>query len=339
MSSPSLTYILTGQLHRDFILYPDGSCSIDVPGGNLVYAAVGIAVWRPEVLPGLVARVGEDYPREWLVRLSQLGFNIDGIKVLPDALDLRSFFVYLDRYKRLNEDPVTHFAHHGIPLPKALLNYRQPSSVYDERVKLSPTSLRQADLPEAYLHASAAHLCPQDYLSHTMLPAVLRQAGLTTVTLDPSENSMTPTCWDDIPALVSGLTAFLPSEKEIRNLFHGRSTDLWEMAEALGRYGCEFIIIKRGESGVLLYDAVTRSRWEISAYPGRVVDTTGVGDAFCGGFLFGYRSTYDPLQATLFGSISASLVIEGRGAFYALDALPGLAEARLQALKESVHKV
>ena len=60
----------------------------------------------------------------------------------------------------------------------------------------------------------------------------------------------------------------------------------------------------------------------------RVVNPTGAGDAFCGGFLAGYRETYDPLEAALCGNISASLVVEGSGPFYALDVWPGLAEAR-----------
>jgi hypothetical protein len=41
----------------------------------------------------------------------------------------------------------------------------------------------------------------------------------------------------------------------------------------------------------------------------------------------------------LYGAVSASLTIEGSGPFYALDALPGLAEARLDALKDGVRKV
>jgi hypothetical protein len=41
----------------------------------------------------------------------------------------------------------------------------------------------------------------------------------------------------------------------------------------------------------------------------------------------------------MYGSISASLTIEGSGVFYALDALPGLAQARLDALKDGIRKV
>jgi hypothetical protein len=339
MPGTSSRYVIAGQLKRDFALIPDGRALVDIPGGNLIYAAAGFGVWEPSNQVGLLARVGEDYPREWLGDFKMRGFDIQGIRVLPEAIDLRSFYVYLDIYTRLNEDPAAHFTRLHQPFPKALLNYARARNTYDSRTQLTQTSLRQSDIPIDYLDATAAHLCPIDYLTHTLLPAVLRQNGCTTVTLDPSVGTMTPTFWDDIPALVSGLTAFLPNEEEMRTLFQGRSTDLWQMMETITDYGCEIVVVKRGERGQLLYDRATKTHWEISAYPARVIDPTGAGDSFCGGFLAGYHQTYDPLQAVLFGGISASLTIEGSRAFYALDALPGLAQARLEALKEGVRKV
>ena len=65
-SAASLRFVIAGQLKRDFAIIPNGSARVDVPGGNLLYAASGLSVWQPAKLIGLVARVGEDYPREWL---------------------------------------------------------------------------------------------------------------------------------------------------------------------------------------------------------------------------------------------------------------------------------
>lgn len=333
-------YIFAGQLTRDYVILPSGKCLLDVPGGNVIYSAAGLTVWEPDSCPGLVARVGEDYPQEWIESYNNHGFDVSGIRVLPEAIDLRSFNVYTGRVYRNMEDPVAHFARLGLPFPKSLLGYRPPAATTpDSRTQLKATSLRQIDIPPRYLEATAAHLCPLDYLTHSLLPAVFRQAGFTTITLDPSRGYMNPIYWNEFPSLITGLTAFLPSEDEIRSLFIGRSSDPWEMTEALAAFGCEFIVIKRGEGGQLLYDSATRSRWEIPAYPARVLDPSGAGDAFCGGFLAGYRKTYDPLMAALHGNIASSLVIEGQGAFYAVEALPGLANARLDALKGNVRKV
>ncbi len=339
MEIKSPRFLVAGQLRRNYVILPDGTARLDVPGGNALFAAVGLTVWEPDPPVGLVARIGEDYPQEWLESIRQHGLDIRGVHVLPEAVDVRSFLAYQDRNTRSDEEPVVHFARLGMAFPKALLGYRNPASALDSRTRLLPYSLRQGDIPVDFMDASAAHLCSLDYLTHSVLPAILRQAEFTTVTLDPSQGYMNPTYWDDMPALITGLTAFLPAEEEVRSLFHGRSTDLWEMAEALSAYGCEIIVIKCGERGQLLYDAASRSRWEVPPYPARVVDPIGAGDAFCGGFLAGYRRSFDPLQAVLHGNISASLVVEGSDPFYALDALPGLAEARLNAIRQSIRKV
>lgn len=332
-------FIVAGKITRDYLILPSDQVVLDAPGGNALYAAVGVAIWDPEPPPGIVARVGEDYPKEWLEEFARRGLDIRGVQVMAEAVDVRTFSAYTSRSVRSSEDPVAHFARLGLPFPKSLLGYRGSDSYLDSRTQLLPISLRQGDIPPEYQDASAAHLCPLDYLTHSLLPAVLRQMEFTTVTLDPSPGYMNPTFWDDVPALLTGLTAFLPSEEELCALFQGRSTDLWEMAVALAAYGCEIIVIKRGEGGQLLYDSASRTRWEVTAYPSRMVDPSGAGDAFCGGFLAGYRRSYDPLEAVLYGNISASLVVEGTGPFYALDALPGLAQARLEALRQAVRKV
>jgi len=339
MEIASPRYLFAGQMNRDYVILPSGDTLLDVPGGNVLYAAVGLAVWEPEPPPGLVARVGEDYPQEWLEGFCLRGLDTRGVRVLPQAVDVRSFYAFSDRTTRLQDDPVAHFARLGQPFPKALLGYRTPLSRLNSRTQLLATSLRQGDIPGDFLNATAAHLCPLDYLTHSVLPAVLRQAEFTTVTLDPSPGYMNPTYWGDVPALVTGLTAFLPAEEDVRSLFLGRSDDLWEMAEALAAYNCDMVVIKCGERGQLLFDCMSHTHWEVPPYPARLVDPMGAGDAFCGGFLAGYRRTFEPLQAVLHGNISASLVVEGTDPFYAIDALPGLAQARLEALQLSVRKV
>ena len=102
--------ILAGQLRRDFVVLPNGQVCLDVPGGNLLYAAAGLAVWEPSPKPGLVSRVGEDFPQEWLAEFSRKGFDIRGIHVLDQAIDLRSFYAYRDPTQRIEEDPMAYFS-------------------------------------------------------------------------------------------------------------------------------------------------------------------------------------------------------------------------------------
>ena len=331
------TFILAGHLHRDYLLSVHDRPQLDVPGGNLLYAAAGLGVWESSV--GLLARVGEDYPHDWLRSFEKRGWDTRGIHINEEALDLRYFQAIQEDRSIKNGNPMAFFAQLGLAFPKSLLGYQPPVEKDENRKNSNPASPRPDDIPSDYLNSHIVHLCPVDYVTGTRLTSAFRQASVTTITLDPSAAYMTGKTLYDVHILLGGLTAFLPSEEELRALFWGRTDDLWSMAEALGEFGCEFIVVKRGARGQMLYDSVSKKRWEIPAYPSRVVDVTGAGDSFCGGFLAGYHKSYDPLRAVLFGNVSASLAIEGSGALHALDALPGLAQARLASLEGLVHKI
>lgn len=332
-SAPFLRYLIAGQLRRDYILTPTGEAHLDIPGGGIFYAAAGLAIWESEA--GLIARIGEDYPQEWLDQLSEHGFDLRGIERLPELIDLRSFYAYQDFETCRTDSPISHFAHLDIPFPKSLLGYSNQNNL---NAYLQYPSLGSST-PEDYLDATAAHLCPLDLQNHTLLPDKLRKGQITTITLDPSAEYMNPLYWDQIINLLQSIDAFLVSEQKVFNLFKGHDIDIWEAAENLTSFGCDVIVIKCQGRGQYLYDHASGQRWIIPAYPAKVVDPTGAGDAFCGGFLAGYRKSYDPLEATLYGNISASHVVEGSGPFYPLNALPGLARARLEHLRGKVRKI
>jgi hypothetical protein len=330
-------FVIAGRLRRDTLLPPAGRPLIDVPGGNLLYAAAGLGVWSPAV--GLLARAGEDYPHEWLRGFEKRGWDTQGIRILTDPLDLRYFQASLDLYSVQRNNPMAHFARLGMTFPKALLGYQPPAEAGDDRQTSPLASPRPADIPADYLDARAVHFCPMDYLAHSRLLSSFRQAGVTILTLDPSIGYMHAEALSDLRGLLQGLTAFLPSEEELRALFWGRTDDLWEMMAEVASWGCELVVVKCGGHGQRLYDGVSHRRWEVPAYPARLADLGGAGDSFCGGFLAGYQNTFDPLRAVLHGNVSASLTVEGSGAFHALEAMPGLADARLDSVAGIVREL
>lgn len=330
------SFIIIGKLAREYILPAEGQPLLDSPGGNVLYAAGGLAVW--ETHAGLVARLGEDAPRAWMEVLEGRGFDVRGLRIQPGELDLRSFAAYNETLEINNNNPVGHFARLGIPFPKALLGFQPHEETKSLRSKLSPATPLLNDMPTDYMDAGVLHLCPLELTAHLQFMDSLR-AAMHTITLDPSSGYMIPAGMREVRSVCNGLTAFLPSLEEITSLFWGQTHDVWEMAEALGEFGCEYIIIKCGAEGQLLYDAAKKQRYESPAYPVKVVDPTGAGDAFCGGFLAGYRKDYDALEGVLYGNVSASLAIEGSGPLYALERMPGLAQARLASLREMVRKI
>ncbi len=332
-----LRFVIAGCLNQDFVLPLSGHPQVDVLGGSLPFAAIGLQLWNET--SGLAARVDKDYPLDWLDRFKSLAFDLSGIKVVPGPIDSRRFLAHTDLNTSHTQNPVQQFAARGLTFPSKLLGYQDRESRSISRTTPSQQSLQISDIPDSYLEASAVHICPIDFYSHLVLPAVFRQGQASTITLASVPGYMSPTYWEEIPGLLSDLTAFITTENELRDLFQGRQTDLWKMAAELGKFGPEFIVVQSTSWGYCLFDVSNKKRWVVPNYQSNVVDPTGGGDAFAGGFLAGYRSTYDPLEATLWGSIAASLVVEGSGVYYALDAMPGLRDARLLALRELVREV
>lgn len=330
-------FVMAGCLNRDFILPISGPPGMDILGGNLVYAAAGLRIWHETA--GLLARVGKNFPAEWLNQIASRGFETQGIKVLAGEMEHRRFMAHADLATVQTLNPVKLFADRGLPFPPDLLGFRPQPVTHDSRTKPLDASIQISDVPEDYLEVSAVHLCPIDYLSHMILPSLFRQGQATTITLTPSPGYMTSSFWEEIPGLLSEITAFITPEKDLRQLFRGRQTDLWEMASILAAFGPEYIVIKTKDWGFYLYDRISGNRWVIPRYPSRAVDPTGAMDAFAGGFLAGYRKAYNPLEGALMGSVAASLVMEGSGPFFALQALPELVELRLGALKEMVQEI
>ncbi len=319
-------FLIFGNLTREFLLPAAGQPRLDVPGGSLLYAAAGLKVWESGI--GLVGRVGDDYPRAWLNECKSRGLDTSGIKLLPQPLDVREFISYNEHFETNNANPITQFARRGMTFPKSLLGYQSP----EDREPQEARKLLVTDIPEEYLSARAALICPMELSAQNQLIAGLNRGNAHTFILDPALATMTPKARRELPALLNGVTALLLSEEELRNLFWGETHDLWEMAEALALYGCEYVVVKCGAQGQLLYMAGTKRKVEIPAYPARIADPTGAGYEFDGGFLAGYCKNYDPLEGVFYGSVSASLKLEGTGAFYPLEVLPGLAEARLNAV-------
>ena len=331
---PHLLFL--GRLAREYILPMEGAPILDRPGGNPLYAAGAATLWQKNI--GLVARVGEDYPSTWLREFSSYGIDTKGVQIIPGRLDLRSFRAYEANRDLSRTNPVGHFARRQLTFPKALLGYRPPEKKEKAQAERPPTSPLVNEIPKEYLEASAAHIAPLDFLSQGQLLTALRAAGMPVITLDPEPEYMHPHRLQDLRLFLDGLTAFLPSEEEIRSLFWGETHDLWEMAKTLGDFGCRYIIIKRGREGQLLYDAAEKKRWILPAYNSRVADPTGAGDAFCGGFLAGFQEHNDAIKAAAYGNVSASISMEGSGPFYPLDVLPGLSQARLDAMLDMIRE-
>jgi len=332
--SPVPDAVLIGRLRREYILPAQSAAYLDQPGGNLAYAAMSLLLWGGK--PGLVSRVNQNYPLEWLEKLKAKGADIQGIHQSSEAFDDRFFAAYSENLQAHHENPIAHFAESQLPFPQELLGYKPTIPVYCSKTDYQADSIRITDVPSHYLESSAAHISPIDFISHKILPSVLKGGLVQTLSMRACNCYMDPIFWEEIRALIADVTAFMITEAQALKLFQGRSTDLWEISEYLANYGPEYVLTHAKDNTVLIYSRLKRQRWILPAYPTKVVDPTGAIDAFDAGFLINYRKEYDVVQAALCGMVSASFCGEGSGPFFILEGLPELRQARLDVMSQNL---
>jgi len=115
--------------------------------------------------------------------------------------------------------------------------------------------------------------------------------------------------------LLRKVDIYVANDREARDL--SGEEHLLKAAKSLHKMGPRIVLIKKGEHGVMLYGEDLF--FSLPAYPvEKVVDPTGAGDTFAGGFM-GYlagRGRTDKAalkKAIVYGTISASFNVEGFG--------------------------
>ena len=332
-------YVAGGGLRIDYIVTRDGRAHLGLAGGNALYAAVGAALWSDRVAPW--ARVGEKYPFATLSQLEHKGLDLSGLRRIAGDHDHRTFYAYTPDGRRDDTNPVDHFARIGVDLPVTLDGYVHSTPGQANLTQFEPLSLRFDDWPPSFDDARAVHLAPSPIHSHKNLVERIGERGKRIVTLDPGERYMVPELISIVRELMPYVDAFLPSESEIRSLL-GYRIELRAAAEKLADWGAPIVVVKRGRNGVLVFERESGRVWQQPAYhpwgDQRVKDVTGAGDAFCGGFMVGLARSGEPEIAARLGVVSASVVVEGYGALYAMRQRRNLVESRLQRLARRKDK-
>ena len=128
--------------------------------------------------------------------------------------------------------------------------------------------------------------------------------------------------------LLKEVDIYVANDQEARDL--SGEHNLIKAARALRKLGPRFIVIKKGEHGVLFY--CDKFIFSYPAYPvEQVIDPTGAGDTFAGGFM-GYLSQEKNInektlkRAVVYGTILSSFNVEGFG----MDKISSLTKARIK---------
>ena len=144
---------------------------------------------------------------------------------------------------------------------------------------------------------------------------------------------------DELREVLARVDILLINDSEARQL--ANEPVLRKAAGRILEWGPEMLVVKKGEDG-----AVTFSRDGIFAVPGlpldSIIDPTGAGDSFAGGFLGYLAATGDRSQealrrATIYGSTMGSLCCEAFSTEKLVDLDPQEIEGRFQEYKRLTH--
>ncbi len=145
---------------------------------------------------------------------------------------------------------------------------------------------------------------------------IAREAGVTTIfnpaPAEPFPDAIYPLCDYIVPNETEAAT--------ITGIAPGSEDDARRAGDALLARGAGCALITLGERGAL-YHTADRSVVVPAVAGGRVVDTTGAGDAFVGGFSAALSRGLEPLEAVRFGCATAGISVTRRGTAPAMPTL------------------
>jgi fructoselysine-6-P-deglycase FrlB-like protein/sugar/nucleoside kinase (ribokinase family) len=294
--------IVVGNLTIDDVVLPDGTTQMASVGGNCLYTALGVRLWQHGV--GIVTRCGEDFPHDLPAMLNALGIAAGGVVNIAGPT-VRNWVVYETNGQR-----------NWI--------YRTP------RKRSREVAVQDQDIPVAWLEVE-----PPPFVHVTAMPLEAAEAIVDKVrqvspqaciTLDTHEDYVVD-YRNRLRALAGRVNAFLPSRAELTDLV-GYDDPLRALAD-LSNLPTPVIVVKMGAEGVLVWDKVDGTLHEVGIASGRVVDETGAGDAFCGGFCAGLSLGYGPVEAAQRGTISASYAVAGFSSIFLAHVEPAEAQARI----------
>ncbi len=113
----------------------------------------------------------------------------------------------------------------------------------------------------------------------------------------------------DIAPLLKLVDYIIPNDKEAA-LITGEADPL-KSAEILSEYGARCVIIKCGKDGCIFKQG--DSTGAVPAFPTKALDSTGAGDSFAAGFIYGLINGMNLEDCCRFGNAAASFVVEGPG--------------------------
>lgn len=301
-----MSLVAVGTVAFDDIETPAGRAE-KVVGGACTYISLSASYFVKPVQ--IVSVVGDDFPSDVLAFLKSRGVDLAGLQIKEGE---KSFF-WAGRY---HKD----------------LNSRDTLDT-----QLNVLANFEPVLPAAYKNPDVlmlGNLVPK--IQMDVLDQLDQRPSL--VVLD-TMNFWMDIALDDLKAVLKKIDVLTINDEEARQLTGKHS--LVHAAQAIHEMGPKYLVIKKGEHGALLFHH--GQVFYAPALPlAEVIDPTGAGDTFAGGFTGWLAKTKDysfenMKLAVIHGSAMASFCVEA----FSIDGIKNLTQemidARVEAFARLVH--
>ena len=275
-----MSILVLGTVALDNVKTPFGERK-QLLGGSAAHFSMAARIFTKV---DLVAIVGKDFPQKHIDFLEAKGINLAALIRESSG----KTFQWSGKYEGDLNTAITLNTELGV------LSSFQPK-ISDEQKKMKYVFLANVD-PDIQRHL----------LSHMHSPKL--------VALD-SMNYWINNKRASLLRLLKQVHIYVANDSEARSL--SGESNLIKAAKRLRSFGPKMVLIKKGEHGVLFYS--DKFIFSLPAFPAeKVIDPTGAGDTFAGGFM-GYLAKTRVLsmenirKALVFGTIAASFNIEDFG--------------------------
>lgn len=278
-------YITFSNIIIDDIVLWDGRTFMGTLGGSGTHALIGMRVWSDRL--GFVATVGKDFAPAQRTQLEKLEIDLRGVVERDGIPTARAWQIFEPDERR-------------IEIMRTDLTVFHEFEPYFE------------NMPPDYQQAKGFHVqWGQNFQELIETLGKLRAANpAVCLVWEPSPGHI-----DGPPAiyqeLFSYVDLFSPDIEQAELI--AKQSDPQQAADTFLSWGAPRVAIRMGAKGSLVGNQAGQ-RWSIPAVsPRALVDVTGAGNAYCGGFVVGLGQGLSDLEAALRAAVSASFAIEQFG--------------------------
>lgn len=306
----TIDYLTFSNFAIDDIVFPDGRTAMNVMGGGGFHAVVGMRLWSDRV--GYAAAVGYDFSPEHRQALIRFGVDLSGLRRREGFQTSRTWLVmeWDERRAEISRTPEEDF----------------------RRMRILPE-----ELPASYRQARGVHIAWGRVAEVGELIVDLRRTNPEMIIVYELSTSNLGESAETIKRVLPHLNLFSPNLEEASIVTH--QTEPTAICATFLDWGAPLVALRMGAAGSLIRTQDGRG-WRLPAVPPTaLIDVTGAGNGYLGGFLTGLGDGLNVLEAALRGVVSASFALEQRGLPNWVVRPAAEAERRLQWARERVEEI